>query len=148
MSLECFLKPWKMRQNNELHTDLASFLFNCARKNAFFGFVQKCYFCFWFVLKYRVVFLTGSAQKVLSMELVPPNSKKKTRPGLFKPASFEVGALKTAAAAGSRSSTEESRSTTIWFKALLQRLRSSRPPTSAGPCSTPSSKSHPCTAKL
>ena len=29
--------PWKMRQNNELHADLASFLFNCARKNAFFG---------------------------------------------------------------------------------------------------------------
>ena len=26
-----------MRQNNELHADLASFLFNCARKNAFFG---------------------------------------------------------------------------------------------------------------
>ena len=38
MSLEYFLKPWKMRQNNELHADLASFLFNCARKkNAFFG---------------------------------------------------------------------------------------------------------------
>ena len=36
MSLECFLKPWKMRQNNELHADLASFLFNCAIKNAFF----------------------------------------------------------------------------------------------------------------
>ena len=27
-------------------------------------------------LKYRVFFFTGSAQKVLSMELVPPNSKK------------------------------------------------------------------------
>ena len=37
MSLECFLKQWKMRQNNELHADLESFLFNCARKNAFFG---------------------------------------------------------------------------------------------------------------
>ena len=37
MSLEYFLKPWKMRQNNELHADLASFLFNCARKNAFWG---------------------------------------------------------------------------------------------------------------
>ena len=36
-----------MGQNNELHADLASFLFNCARKNAFFGgFVQKYYF-FW-----------------------------------------------------------------------------------------------------
>ena len=29
MSLECFLKPWKMRQNNELHADLVSLLFNC-----------------------------------------------------------------------------------------------------------------------
>ena len=28
---------------------------------------------------YRVFFLTGSAQKVLSMELVPPNSKKTTK---------------------------------------------------------------------
>ena len=37
MSLEYFLKPWKMRQNNELHADLESFLFNCARKNAFLG---------------------------------------------------------------------------------------------------------------
>ena len=38
MSLECFLKPWKMRQNNELHADLASFFFNCVRKkNAFLG---------------------------------------------------------------------------------------------------------------
>ena len=37
MSLEYFLKPWKMRQNNELHADLASFLFNCARKNDFWG---------------------------------------------------------------------------------------------------------------
>ena len=27
-------------------------------------------------LSYRVVFLTGSAQKVLSMELVPPNKEK------------------------------------------------------------------------
>ena len=34
MSLECFLKPWKKRQNNELHAD---FLINCARKNVFFG---------------------------------------------------------------------------------------------------------------
>ena len=38
MSLEYFLKPWKMRQNNELHADLASFLFNCARKTLLFGF--------------------------------------------------------------------------------------------------------------
>ena len=37
MSLECFLKPWKMRQNNELRADLASFLFNCARKRSFWG---------------------------------------------------------------------------------------------------------------
>ena len=37
MSLECFLKPWKMRQNNELHAVLASFLFNCAGKNTLFG---------------------------------------------------------------------------------------------------------------
>ena len=28
---------------------------------------------------YRVFFFTGSAQKVLSMELVPPNSKKTTK---------------------------------------------------------------------
>ena len=54
MSLEYFLKPWKMRQNNELHADLACFLFNCAGKTPFFrvraeillllGFVQKYYF--------------------------------------------------------------------------------------------------------
>ena len=40
MSLEYFLKPWKMRQNNELYETvqilIASFLINCARKNAFF----------------------------------------------------------------------------------------------------------------
>ena len=30
----CYMK---MRQINELHADLASFLFNCARKNAFCG---------------------------------------------------------------------------------------------------------------
>ena len=34
----------KMRQINELHADLASFLFNCAGKNTFLGFVQK-YYC-------------------------------------------------------------------------------------------------------
>ena len=44
MSLEYFLKPWKIRQNNELHADLANFLFNCARKTLFGGFVQKYYF--------------------------------------------------------------------------------------------------------
>ena len=44
MSLECFLKPWKMMQNNELHADLARILFNCARKkNTFLEFVQKYY---------------------------------------------------------------------------------------------------------
>ena len=46
--------PWKRGQNNELHADFVSFLFDCARKNAFFGvraemllfsgFVQK-YYC-------------------------------------------------------------------------------------------------------
>ena len=40
----CYMK---MRQINELHADLASFLLNCARKKHFFGgFVQKCHF-FW-----------------------------------------------------------------------------------------------------
>ena len=35
----------KMRQINELHADLASFLLNCARKKHFLGgFVQKYYF--------------------------------------------------------------------------------------------------------
>ena len=29
-----------MRQNNELHADLASFSFNCARKKAFLGGVR------------------------------------------------------------------------------------------------------------
>ena len=37
----CYMK---MRQINELHADLASFLFNCAGKNTFWGFVQK-YYC-------------------------------------------------------------------------------------------------------
>ena len=32
------LSHGKMRQNNELHADLASFLFNCARKTLLFGF--------------------------------------------------------------------------------------------------------------
>ena len=41
------LSHGKMRQNNELHADLASFLLNCARKKHFLGgFVQKCHF-FW-----------------------------------------------------------------------------------------------------
>ena len=31
------LSHGKMRQNNELHADLASFLFNCARKTLLFG---------------------------------------------------------------------------------------------------------------
>ena len=45
MSLECFLKPWKMRQNNELHADLASFLYSIVQEKTFFlGFVQKYYF--------------------------------------------------------------------------------------------------------
>ena len=40
----CYMK---MRQINELHADLASFLLNCARKKHFLGgFVQKCHF-FW-----------------------------------------------------------------------------------------------------
>ena len=38
------LSHGKMRQNNELHADLTSFLFNCARKNACLGFVQ-IYYC-------------------------------------------------------------------------------------------------------
>ena len=48
------------------------------RKDAFFGFVQKCYF---FLVRAEIQggFFTGSAQKVLSMELVPPNSKKTTK---------------------------------------------------------------------
>ena len=46
MSLEYFLKPWKIRQNNELHADLANFLFNCARKNAFLG-VRAEILLFW-----------------------------------------------------------------------------------------------------
>ena len=46
------LSHGKMRQNNELHADLASFLFNCARKNAFFG-VRAEILLFWgFVQKY------------------------------------------------------------------------------------------------
>ena len=48
-------------------------------KRRFFWVRAEMLLFFWFVQKYRVFFLTGSAQKVLSMELVPPNSKKTTK---------------------------------------------------------------------
>ena len=38
------LSHGKMRQNNELHADLASFLFICARRTPFLEFVHK-YYC-------------------------------------------------------------------------------------------------------
>ena len=62
MSLECFLKPWKMRQNNELHADLASFLFNCARKNAFWGVRAEILLFLGFVKKYY--FFGGSCRSI------------------------------------------------------------------------------------
>ena len=63
MSLEYFLKPWKMRQNNEFHADLASFLFNCARKNAFL--VGLCR---------NTTFFGVCAEILLSRDIEPPKS--------------------------------------------------------------------------
>ena len=63
MSLEYFLKPWKMRQNNELHADLASFLFNCARKGAFWGGLCR-----------NTTFFGVRAEILLFQVIAPPKS--------------------------------------------------------------------------
>ena len=36
MSLECFFKPWKMRQNNELHADLLQVSYLIVQEKRFF----------------------------------------------------------------------------------------------------------------
>ena len=68
MSLECFLKQWKMRQNNLLYADLASFLFNCARKNAFFGVRAEILLFLGFMQKYYCPELlhSGYLDKIVS----------------------------------------------------------------------------------
>ena len=55
----CYMK---MRQINELHADLASFLFNCARKNAFWGVRAEILLFLGFVKKYY--FFGGSCRSI------------------------------------------------------------------------------------